>query len=383
MRVLLVANFEPDAQNSMRLYADWVRKMAEARGHDVTVIRPTPVFARISRHPGIRKNLGYLDKYVLFPPRLTKAAKGYDLVHVLDHSNSMYLRLIAGSRRLITCHDLLAIRAARGDFPQVTTGWTGRLLQRWILSGLRAAENAICVSEKTARDLKQLTQQDCPEIRIIHHTLNCEYRPGASLSAGVKEKLGLSTGQRYIIHVGGNSWYKNRSGVLRIFRHFAAMPENAGYKLVMVGHPWTPEMVSFVRESGLAGRAIEAVGIGPSELMQLYCNASALLFPSFEEGFGWPVLEAQACGCLVVTSGRPPMTEVAGEAAVFIHPDEPEQAAHAMSSAIRNGDALRAAGLRNVERFNEAKVAAQYMEFYEAVTAPCGSSSSSPLPELR
>jgi glycosyltransferase involved in cell wall biosynthesis len=366
----------------MRLYADWVKKMAENRGHDVTVIRPTPFFAKMSHRPAIRKNLGYLDKFILFPPRLARASKGYDLVHVVDHSNSMYLRFVSGKHKLITCHDLLAIRAARGEFAQVRVGWTGRLLQRWILSGLRVAEYAVCVSEKTARDLKRLTEHNYPETRIIHHSLNCDYSPGASQSERVMKMVGLREGQPYLIHVGGNSWYKNRLGVLEIFAHFAAMPENAAYKLVMVGFPWTSEMVNFVRENGLTGRATEAVGIGPSELRELYCNASALLFPSLEEGFGWPVLEAQACGCLVITSGRPPMTEVAGEAAIFIDPNETTRAAQAMSAGIRNGDALRAAGLRNLERFTEAKVAAQYMEFYEAVAAPFGSSSSSPLAEI-
>jgi len=113
MRVLLVANFEPDGQKSMRLYADWVKKMVETAGHDVTVIRPKPLFARISKHFVIRKNLGYLDKFLIFPPRLMKVSKNYDLVHVLDHSNSMYLRFIQGKRKLITCHDLLAIRGSR------------------------------------------------------------------------------------------------------------------------------------------------------------------------------------------------------------------------------------------------------------------------------
>jgi glycosyltransferase involved in cell wall biosynthesis len=118
-------------------------------------------------------------------------------------------------------------------------------------------------------------------------------------------------------------------------------------------------------------------------LMELYCNASALLFPSFEEGFGWPVLEGQACGCPVVTTGRPPMTEVAGKAAVFIDPDKTEQAAELMSEGIRHGDALRAAGFRNVERFSQSKVATQYMEFYQAVAASCDSSASAPLADFR
>jgi glycosyltransferase involved in cell wall biosynthesis len=382
MRVLLVANFEPDSQNSMRLYADWVERMAQAAGHDVTVIRPTPFLARISRRARIKKNLGYLDKFLIFPPRLMKTSRHFDLVHVLDHSNSMYLKFVSGRHTLITCHDLLAVRAARGEFPQVIIGWTGRLLQRWILSGLRGAEYAICVSEKTAKDLRQLTADDCPQIRIIYNGLNCEYGPGASLSAGLVARLGLPPEPLYLIHVGGNSWYKNRLGVLCIFSHFARLPGNAGYKLVMVGTNLTPEMVKFVRENGLSDRVIEAVGIGSSELRQLYCNASALLFPSFEEGFGWPVLEAQACGCPVVTTGRPPMTEVAGEAAIFIDPNEAEQAALAMSGGIRNGDILREAGFKNLMRFDQETITKEYMDFYGAAASSCTSSTSPPVAEL-
>jgi glycosyltransferase involved in cell wall biosynthesis len=382
MRVLLVANFEPDAQNSMRLYADWVRRMAHAAGHDVTVIRPTPFFARISRSASIKKNLGYLDKFLIFPPRLMKVSRHFDLVHILDHSNSMYLKFVSGTRTLITCHDLLAVRAARGEFPQVMIGWTGRLLQRWILSGLRGAKYAICVSEKTAEDLHQLAAKNCPKIRIIYNGLNRGYGPGASLSASLAAKLGLPPEPRYLIHVGGNSWYKNRMGVLRIFARFAQLPENSNYKLITVGPSWTGEMVNFVRENELSDRVIEGVGIGSSELRELYCNASALLFPSFEEGFGWPLLEAQACGCPVITTDRPPMTEVAGKAAVYIDPNKPEEAALAVSTAIRNGDALQAAGLKNLERFDQARVAAQYMEFWDAVIATSGSSSSSPVAEF-
>lgn len=381
MRVLLIANFEPDAQKSMRLYAEWVKKMLESRGHVVTAIRPRAFFARLSSHTSIRKNLGYIDKFVLFPPKLVKVAKHYDLVHVLDHSNSMYLRLISSPRKLITCHDLLAIRSARGEFPQAPTGWSGRLLQRWILSGLRFAEHAICVSEKTARDLEVLTKQDCPEIDIIHHTLNCDYKPGACLSDSVMALAGLKAGERYLIHVGGNSWYKNRLGVLRIFAHFVKIAEYTNYRLVMVGLNWTSKMKTFVRENGLSGCVTEAVGVAPAELMELYCNASALIFPSHEEGFGWPVLEAQACGCPVITSNRAPMTEVAGEAAIFIDPDEPDLAAEAISEGIRRRDSLRAAGFRNLERFSEDKVATQYMEVYERLAATCESSSSSSLVE--
>jgi glycosyltransferase involved in cell wall biosynthesis len=371
MRVLLVANFEPDAQKSMSRYADWVRKIAQCQGHEVTVVRPKPLFTRFSRHPFIRKYLGYLDKFIVFPPRLAKVAKEHDLIHVLDHSNSMYLRVMGRKPKLITCHDLLAVRAARGEFPEVSTGWSGRLLQRWILSGLRNADYAICVSDKTAEDLRRLTEQACPKIRVIYHALNWDYRPGASLSSELVTRLGLNPKQPYLLHVGGNNWYKNREGVLHIFAHFVKMPENANYRLIMAGSPWSIEMTRFVKTNGLSSRVIEALGVSNSELMELYCNAAALLFPSLEEGFGWPVLEAQACGCLVVTTGRRPMTEIAGDAAVFIDPDESAAAAHKVSIEIRNSDALRAAGFKNLDRFDETRIAAQYKGYYDEVLGPC------------
>ena len=281
----------------------------------------------------------------------------------------MYLNIVGHKAKLITCHDLLAVRKAHDEFPGMSTGWPGRLLQRWILSGLRAAGYVICVSEKTAEDLRRVTDQACPQTRVIYHGLNWNYKPGANLSSELAAKLRLIPRQPYLLHVGGNSWYKNREGVLRIFSHFAEMPENKNYQLLMVGPPWTREMVRFVQKNGLSSRVIEALDISSSELTELYCNASALLFPSLEEGFGWPVLEAQACGCLVVTTDRPPMTEVAGDAAIYIDPDEPEAAAHKVSIEIRNGDGLRAAGFKNLDRFDEAKVAVQYMKFYDEVVA--------------
>jgi glycosyltransferase involved in cell wall biosynthesis len=370
VRILLIANFEPDAQWSMGLYALWVRKIAEHHRHDVTVIRPKPLFTKLSRYPSIRKHLGYLDKFIVFPPRLAKVAKEYDLIHVLDHSNSMYLRVVGHKPKLITCHDLLAVRGARGEFPGVPiTGWTGRLFQRWILSGLRTADNVICISEKTAEDLCRLTKQVSGNTRVIYHSLNWNHRPGANLSSKLAVKLGLVPPRPYLLHVGNSSWYKNREGVLRIFAYFSRMPENANYQLLMVGPQWTKEMVCFVQQNGLLNRVIEARNVTSSELTELYCNAAALLFPSLEEGFGWPILEAQACGCLVVTTDRRPMTEVAGGAAVFIDPGDPEGAAQKVSIEIRNGDALRAAGFKNLDRFSEAKIAAQYMEFYDEVVA--------------
>ncbi len=376
MRVLLVANYRPDAQgslSSMSRYADWLERTLKSRGHVVTVVLPKPFFSRLGWNPALRKYLGYLDKFVLFPPRLRRAARAHDLVHVLDHSNSMYLRTVRQKPNLITCHDVLAIRAARGEFPQSPTGWSGRLLQRWILSGLRGARHVLCVSAKTAGDLKALTADKVEagksdvEMRVIYNALNWSYRPGAELPDGLISRLGLRDGERFLLHVGGNLWYKNRAGVLGIFARLVRIEEFSNLKLVMVGQPWTDEMRERVSEEKLSERAIEAVGVSNPELQALYGNAQALLFPSLEEGFGWPILEAQACGCPVITTKRAPMTEVAGKGAILIDPADVDAAAAAIARGLKDREKLQADGFRNLERFDDGTIAEQYCAFYEAI----------------
>jgi len=351
----------------MPRYARWLERALRERGHQVTLVRPQPFFARLSRHPARIKYLGYLDKFLLFPLRLRRMSRDFDLVHVLDHSNSMYLKDVRNTPSVITCHDVLAIRSARGDFPNVSVGWSGRLLQRWILSGLRAARNVICVSEKTSVDLRALAENDGQRQRTIYNALNWDFRPGLALPADLAARVGVQTGERYILHVGNNNWYKNRVGLLRIFARLVKNPEYSDLRLILAGAPPSSEMEAVVAQKGLEERIVRAIRISNHELQALYCNAHALLFPSHEEGFGWPILEAQASGCPVITTGRPPMTEVAGEAAILIDSNDPVAAAATIADGLRRRDSLREAGFRNLARFDEQKIVDGYCAFYADV----------------
>ena len=288
MRILLVANYEPDAQESMLRYAFWLQRTLKERGHQINVTAPEPFFSKFARRQGLKKYLGYLDKFLLFPRQLRRMAQTCDLVHVLDHSNSMYLRGVRERASLITCHDVLAIRAARGEFPQVSVALSGQLLQRWILSGLRSAPHIVRDSAKTAKDLMALTgkqgdrHQQIGQLRVIHVPLNWGYRPGAPFPPGFVSRLGLKAGECYFLHVGGNQWYKNRAGVLRIFARLIEQDALSTSKLIMVGKTWTEEMLDVIREERIADRVIQAVGVSNEELQALYGNSLALLFPSLE-----------------------------------------------------------------------------------------------------
>ncbi|HKO20240.1 MAG TPA: glycosyltransferase, partial [Acidobacteriaceae bacterium] len=123
----------------MSRYAEMLRRNLAARGHLVEVIRPGAVFGRRARKPLLRKWLAYIDKYLLFPMKLRNAVQGFDLVHICDQSNSMYLPHVGSVPSSITCHDLLAIGSAQGKFPEQQVSASGKILQRWILRNLQDA----------------------------------------------------------------------------------------------------------------------------------------------------------------------------------------------------------------------------------------------------
>ncbi len=371
MKVLLISNYRPDKQQSMLRYAEMLQRELNTRGHAAYIVHPPTVLGGFAFLPGpLKKWVGYIDKFVFAPAYLRKHAREADIVHVCDHSNAMYLRCAGDRPALITCHDLLAIFAARGAYPGIRIGLTGRILQRWIATNLSRANHVSCVSTKTQDDLETLAPGIRSKTKVIHHHLNWSYSPAPpDAIAAAKIKSGLQPETEYLFHVGGNNWYKNRLGVMKIFAELRKYPRFKNTKLIMAGKPWTQEMRQYFKSSALTNEIIERVEVPNDELQALYSGAVALLFPSVEEGFGWPVLEAQACGCPVITSNRAPMTEIAGEAALFIDPQNPEGAAQVIAKHASDLPSLPAAGFRNLTRFATSKMINAYLEFYAEVVS--------------
>ena len=367
MKVLLVANYIPDRQRSMARYADMLFSELRERGHSAEIVRPLPFATRIvSPANRMFRWLAYIDKYLLFPPLLWHRSRRFDLVHVCDHSNSMYLRWTGRTPRLITAHDALAIRSAFGHFPQNHTRASGVALQRWILGSLRHANRIVCVSEKTRSDFSALLP-DGPVMSVIPNPLVGKFAPATfGEIERMRETLGLKAGEEYLLHVGKDTWYKNRPGVLRIMSKLRQHPRFSDVRLVMAGAPLPPPLRSAARELGWL---IECKEPSDEQLRALYSGALALLFPSLEEGFGWPILEAQACGCPVITTARPPMSEVAGAAAVLIDPEDAVGAAQTIIARIGELEALRSTSLENVRNYSLEAAMRKYCAVYREVAA--------------
>ena len=368
MNVLLLANYSNDGQESMQRFADFMAQGLTKAGHKVQLMRPAPVFGRLrpSSH-GAGKWLGYVDKFTLFPPVLKAAVTRADVVHICDHSNAFYTRYLQSVAHVVTCHDLLAVRSALGQIPESRTGLTGRKLQRMIANGLTRAQRIACVSDTTRKDLLRLPGINEQRVSRVYNSLNYEYSPMERPEAAQRlRKLDIDPGQRFLLHVGGNQWYKNRLGLLRIFAALLKASQRGAFRLVLAGKPLTGEMRQFIGQNGLEDVVLDRNNVSNEDLRALYSSAVLMVFPSLYEGFGWPIVEAQACGCPVVTSNRAPMNEVGGSAAVYIDPEDAESAVTTLARAMEKAPSLRGPSLSNAARFTSGMIEG-YLSLYEKV----------------
>ncbi|MFP4068812.1 MAG: glycosyltransferase family 4 protein [Opitutales bacterium] len=314
--VLLIGNYPPDGQRSMRRFTEMLAAGLRELGLRVDLYHPPVCFGRLGARPqGLGKWIGYLDKYLLTPLHLRarlRRMRGPFVAHIIDHSNAPYVSALQGVPHLVTCHDLLAVRSALGEIERNRPGFTGRRQQAMILRGLKRSRHIVSVSGATRDDVRRLVGGGARFTQVIPNAIEPIFEQAAAGEAPPAPPLGeviaLPGGARYLLHVGGEKWYKNRVGVLRIFRELAA--EDPDLHLVAVGPEFSaPQLES----SGTApfGRRIHCLqGVSDLELLSLYGSARLLLFPSWIEGFGWPIVEAQACGCPVFTLDVAPMNEL-------------------------------------------------------------------------
>jgi glycosyltransferase involved in cell wall biosynthesis len=345
-------------------------------GIDAELVRPPALLGRISVFGlAVAKWLGYIDKFVLFRwPLSRKLAARPALVHICDHSNATYARVGRRFPLVITCHDMLAVRGGLGEETDCPASPTGRILQRWILRGLGRADVIACDSRATAEDAQRLVaaENGKPRITVVDIGLSYPYRRLADdmVDTRLQSMPDLKRTGRFIIHVGSNLRRKNREGVLRIFARCA---QRLDAQMVFVGEPLSEELLAHARDLGMADRLVDLGSVSNEILEALYNRAHALLYPSRFEGFGWPIIEAQACGCPVVASSAGPMADVAGAGALLHQPDDEEAF---FSDLVRLADPVErkrwsAAALENAKRFSAARMISQYREIYRSLVPAC------------
>jgi glycosyltransferase involved in cell wall biosynthesis len=192
-----------------------------------------------------------------------------------------------------------------------------------IARNLTRAKSIACDSLKTQQDLTEILGIE--KKKTVHIPL-CSFYPYSPMCEKEADRIiaqAIPTFTNfpspYILHVGSDAWYKNRAGVLHIYKALLKYPERAE-QLVFVGPPPSQGMRDQLKNFDIERRVHFIEAISNDTLRALYSRAALLLFPSQEEGFGLPILEALASGCRVITTKKAPMTEIGGDATHYIEP---------------------------------------------------------------
>jgi glycosyltransferase involved in cell wall biosynthesis len=216
----------------------------------------------------------------------------------------------------------------------------------------KESKRIIVPSESTKSDLARLGFNE-NEIRVIPEAPSDIFKPASTESIeNLKKKYKISG--KYILGIGINI-RKNTENVIKAFDLARAGQD---LKLVLVGFP----KYSNIKET----RNVRIAGHVPfRELPALYSGAEALVYPSFYEGYGLPILESFACGTPVVTSNVSSMPEVAGDAAVLVDPYDVNSIAEGITKALNGPKGLIEKGFTRVKQFSWEKTARMTLDVYK------------------
>ena len=333
----IVQFVHPDFLNSksMPRFAQMITEGMRARGHLVDIWTAKPLAYGVPVPARLRKWLGYLDQFVFFPMLVRwrlRQVQANTLFVFGDQALGPWVPLVASRPHVIHVHDFMALRSALGEFAQNPTGWAGRQYQGLIRRGFSQGNYFVSVSDNTRNQLARFLPRSPDVSEVIYNWLNYPFRRMNAAESRVELlPAGLvPPSEGVLLHVGGNEWYKNRLGVLEIYEAYAQQTANP-LLLWMVGSEPSAELKRQAQRPALKGRVRFVTGLSNQQVCAAYSSARLLVFPSLAEGFGWPIAEAMACGCMVLTTGEAPMTEVGGRAALYM-PGRPEYEPHAWAS---------------------------------------------------
>lgn len=238
--------------------------------------------------------------------------------------------------------------------------WYGRAFRIWLehttVPGLRKAARVACISNWVAEDAKRTLGLDAGRVRQIYCGLR-QLHPGGDTGPEADVVLAVNP-------------FQPHKNLIRIVDAVAALrEERPGLRLRVAGRPQD----NFRPSPGLAGRLehefVHVTGyLSDDELADEYRRATVLCMPSFEEGFGMPVIEAMSLDTTVVTSDRSCLPEVAGEAAILVDPASTEAITDglriALGESVLQREYRHRIGREHAARFDWAKIADQYVDLF-------------------
>lgn len=318
----------------------------QGRAHDPALL-PPGVCGLDMDPPGFR-----LNSWENLAVPLKLATGGYDLYHAASSSAPWF----ASRPIVMTVHDLIPLVFDDGHNPDFVRRFAAQLR-----SGVRIARRIIAVSENTKKDLCRCLGVAPERISVVHWgtdiVLADEFSDDASEAP-------------YALAFAGAARRKNTLGILRVFLRAALQAPSL--RLIFVGlqqGALRDQAVALARQAGVEARLELRSYVSEEELGALYRHASAVLYLSYYEGFGLPLLEAMGRGAPIIAADRTSIPEIVGDAAILVDPDDEAEAARqlvrlTMSAGLRQE--MRERGYARCREFTWRETAQRTIAVLEA-----------------
>jgi len=298
---------------------------------------------------------------------LPKLARQFqlDVLHVPSYRRLLWPRPCA---LVATVHDLAAFHVAK-KYDRARMFY-GRVVAQRLA---RRQDAIISISQNTACDIKRFWHLPDNRLTVVHHGINHErfypVLPEVAKTTGANH---FDLHQPFFLYVARLEHpAKNHLRLIEAFETFK-WETKSPWQLVLAGGDWhgAEKIHEAVRRSRFKND-IRCLGfVAEPALPLLYRAADVFVYPSLYEGFGFPPLEAMACGCPVLCSTRGALGEIAGRAAATINPEDTAAMKHQLTRLAEDPklrERLRTAGLERARQFDWRRTAAQTLEIYERV----------------
>ena len=314
----------------------------------------------IDCHPVIKSSRmfkkNFVDQHIGLPSKvfwdLPRFSKQTPVLHGPD------FRLLSSSsslKKIVTIHDIAVFHQGFNDehFRQ-----RGQNLIRTLIKKQKP-DGIIVPSQTVASELIELFPETAGRVHCVYHGADHMLldQEGASDQSLMDSGIDDSP---YFLFIGHLEKRKNLSGVIEAFEQHCE--GNKDTRLLVIGKPGFggEDLLKKMKESKVSHRIHYQGYVSSAKLAYYYKNALAFVFPSFYEGFGFPILEAMQQQCPVIASDRGTMAEIAGDAAVLVNPDRIESVADAMEQVFVNSELreqLVKKGLEQAKTFTWAQTA--------------------------
>lgn len=251
--------------------------------------------------------------------------------------------------------------------------WSDHLYFRTAVSSLTSrAVRIAALSRNTKRDILSFLSIPEEKIEVVYPGVPAGFTP-LPPQEGEKIRKRYQLSRPFVLFAGS---FHPRKNLMRLFDAFEKIADRVPHELVIVGPArWDGKAVrQRARESPVAQR-IRLLGLVPRSELPLFFNAAdVFVFPSLYEGFGFPVLEALACGCPTITTNVSSLPEVAGDAALLVSPYATEELSHAICQVLEDTDLrarLRRLALQQARRFSWITTAEKTLKLLEDAARCC------------